>query len=116
MASPRGVACYGQVTLTLPMQRPRGDDTMAVATDLTPSVKEEQTIAEKKRLALNYLNDAWDDAMAEGVDPDILAHAALFTALSDLIAAYGEEAVADFAEKLPKRIRAFEFSLDVTVQ
>ena len=69
MASPRGVACYGQVTLTLPMQRPRGDDTMAVATDLTPSVKEEQTIAEKKRLALNYLNDAWDDAMAEGVDP-----------------------------------------------
>ncbi len=86
------------------------------ATEQAPCAKEERSIAEKKRLALNYLSEAWDDAMEEGVDPDILAHAALFTALSDLIAAYGEEAVAEFANNLPKRIRAFEFSIDVTVQ
>ncbi len=89
---------------------------MTVATELAPVAKEERSIAEKKRMALNYLSEAWDEAMAEGVDPDILAHAALFTALSDLIAAYGEEAVAEFAAGLPKRIRAFEFSIDVTVQ
>jgi len=89
---------------------------MAVATETTPSAKEERSIAEKKRVALNCLNDAWDEALGEGVDPDILAHAALFTALSDLVAAYGEEAVAEFATKLPQRVRDFEFSLDVTVQ
>ena len=50
------------------------------------------------------------------IDPDILANSALFLALSDLVAAYGEEAVAEFARALPKRIEAFEFSIDVTVQ
>jgi hypothetical protein len=91
---------------------------MTIATELAPSAKEEErSIAEKKRLALTCLSDAWDEAMAENVDPDILAHASLFMALSDMIAAYGEEAVADFASRLPKRIRAFEFSVDdVTVQ
>jgi hypothetical protein len=89
---------------------------MTIATEATPVVREEPTIAEKKRLALTCLSDAWDEAMAEGVDPDILAQAALFTALADMVAAYGEQAVAEFAAKLPKRIRDFEFSVDVTVQ
>ena len=70
------------------------------------------TIAEKKRVALNYLSDAWDNALAEGVDPEILAHAALFTALCDLIATYGEDAVAELATTLPKRIRDLEFTVD----
>ena len=47
---------------------------------------------------------------------EILAHAALFTALSDLIMTYGEDAVADLAGSLPGRIRAFEFSLERTIQ
>jgi hypothetical protein len=78
--------------------------------------REDHAIAEKKRRALDYLSDAWDGAIAEGVDPEILAHAALFTALADLIATYGEDAVADLAERLPGRIRAFEFSIDRAVQ
>jgi hypothetical protein len=77
---------------------------------------EDRAIAEKKRVALAYLNEAWDGAMAEGVDPEILAHAALFAALSDLISTYGEEAVAELAKGLPGRIRGFEFSLACTVQ
>jgi hypothetical protein len=77
---------------------------------------EERAIAEKKRLALAYLTEAWDEAVAEGVDSDILAHAALFTALSDLIGTYGEQAVAKLAEGLPRRIQAFEFSLARSVQ
>jgi hypothetical protein len=72
----------------------------------------EMPIAEKKRVALAYLSRAWDGALAEGVDPEILAHAALFTALCDLIATYGEEPVAELANSLPKRIRAFEFTVD----
>jgi hypothetical protein len=70
------------------------------------------TIAAKKRLALTYLNEAWEEAIAEGVDPEIVAHAALFTALCDLIATYGEEAVAELAESLPSRIRDLEFTVD----
>ncbi len=78
--------------------------------------QDEVSIAEKKRLALAYLSEAWDGAMAEGVDPEIVAHAALFTALADLIATYGEEAVAELTKTLPRRVEALEFSLDRQVQ
>lgn len=78
--------------------------------------QEDLAIAEKKRVALTYLSEAWDEAVAEGVDSEILAHAALFAALSDLISTYGEEAVAGLAERLPERVRAGEFSLEKSVQ
>ena len=89
---------------------------MTTAVQEETGVAGDNGIAAKKRLALAYLSEAWDGAMAEGVDPDILAHAALFTALSDLIGAYGEEAVAELAKGLPNRIRSFEFSLERVVQ
>jgi len=78
--------------------------------------QDDVSIAEKKRLALAYLSEAWDGAMAEGVDPEIVAHAALFTALADLIATYGEEAVAELTKTLPRRVEALEFSLNPSVQ
>lgn len=83
-------------------------------TALAQEAPEEEVmgIAEKKRVALAYLSEAWDEAMAEGVDSEILAHAALFTALCDLIATYGEEPVAELAASLPRRIRAREFTVD----
>ena len=84
---------------------------MTIADD-TAAVADEISIAEKKRVALACLSEAWDEAMAEGVDSEIVAHAALFTALCDLIAAYGEEPVAELATSLPKRIRAREFTVD----
>ena len=77
---------------------------------------EDTAIAEKKRLALTYLNEAWNDALAEGVDSEILAHVALFTALSDLVETYGEAAVAELAGTLPNRIESREFSLKQAVQ
>ncbi len=80
-----------------------------------PGIEDGQ-IAEKKRLALAYLSEAWDGAMAEGVDPEILAHVALFTAFADLVATYGEDAVAELASTLPRRIQALEFSLDRAIQ
>jgi hypothetical protein len=77
---------------------------------------DDMAIAEKKRVALAYLTEAFDEAIAEGVDPEIVAHAALFTALADLIEIYGEEAVAGLANSLPARVRAFEFSTGRIVQ
>ncbi|MGV8841274.1 MAG: hypothetical protein ACWA6X_13350 [Bauldia sp.] len=73
-------------------------------------------IAEQKKVALAYLTQAWDDAVAEGVESDVLAHAALFAALSDLIMSYGEEAVAELASNLEARIRNREFTLNRTLQ
>jgi len=51
---------------------------------------------------------------AEAVSAAELMHGPL--ALADLIGTYGEEAVADLAKGLPGRIRAFEFSVERTVQ
>jgi hypothetical protein len=73
-------------------------------------------IAAQKRRALDYLNEAWNEAMAEGVAPEIFAHAALFTAFADLVCVYGEEAVAELARSLPRRIEALEFTVDRSVQ
>ena len=89
---------------------------MSTAAEHGTAAHEERAIAEKKRIALAFLSEAWDDALAEGVDAEILAHVALFTALSDLVTTYGEEAVANLANTLSGRIRAFEFSLVQQVQ
>ena len=77
---------------------------------------EANEIAEQKRAALALLTEAWDEAIAAGIEPDILAHAALFTALADLIDTYGEDAVADLTVSLPDRVRRGEFTLLRTVQ
>ena len=66
---------------------------------------------EQKRVALNYLNEAWTEARLDGIDGDCLAQACLFTALAELVTTYGEEAAASFADGLAKRIRNGEFSL-----
>jgi hypothetical protein len=73
-------------------------------------------IAEQKKVALAYLTQAWDEAVAEGVESDVLAHAALFAALSDLVLSYGEDAVAELAASLENRIRNREFSVTRTIQ
>lgn len=70
------------------------------------------TESEQRRVALQNILDAWDEALAEGVDADILATTAIFAALSDMVEAYGEEAVAEMANGLPDRVRQGEFTLN----
>ena len=72
---------------------------------------ESEDLATQKREAYQRLSAVWQDALGAGIEPDVLAHVALFAALKDLVATYGEAAVADFAERLPARIKAGEFSL-----
>ena len=60
--------------------------------------------------ALKFILEAWDEGVEEGHDPDLLANAALFTALSGLVATYGETAVIELVRKLPLRILGGEFS------
>lgn len=69
---------------------------------------------EQRRIALQIFLDAWDDALAEGVDPDVLASTAIFAALSDMVETYGEEAVAEMTNGLKDRVRQGEFTLNQT--
>ena len=61
--------------------------------------------------ALNFMLEAWDEALATGIAPELLAYAAIYTALTDLVAAFGEDAVASLASGLAARVRRGEFSL-----
>jgi len=67
---------------------------------------------EQKMAALSYLNEAWAEARLDGVDDDAMAQACLFAAIAELVTTYGESAAADYADKLSKRIRNGEFTLD----
>jgi hypothetical protein len=66
---------------------------------------------EQKQVALTYLNEAWAEALHDGIDGDCLAQASLFAAFNELVNTYGEEAVAKFVEGLPARVRSGEFSI-----
>jgi hypothetical protein len=72
--------------------------------------------SDQKRLALGYLQDAWAEAAHHGIESDCLAQTALFLAFAELIATYGEEAAARFAENLAPRIRNGEFSVKLSRQ
>ncbi|MDQ8731475.1 hypothetical protein [Bradyrhizobium sp. LHD-71] len=65
----------------------------------------------QKRIALSYLSEAWAEARLDGIDGDCLAQASLFTAFAELVATYGEEAVAKFVEGLSARVKNGEFSV-----
>ena len=69
-----------------------------------------------KYTALRYILEAWEEAVYDGLDPDCIATAAIFAALSDMIATYGEEPVAHMTARLPERIRAGEFTVSKTKQ
>ncbi len=67
--------------------------------------------AEHKGRALELILDAWEKALAEGAEPEIIASVAIYAALADMVDRYGENAVADFCATLPERTRKGEFTL-----
>jgi hypothetical protein len=71
---------------------------------------------EQKRVALNYLNEAWAEAVHDGVDDDCMAQACLFAALAELVATYGEDATATYAETLATKVRNGEYTIDIARQ
>lgn len=66
--------------------------------------------------ALSLILAAWDEGTESGVSPEQMAYAALFTALTDLVSLYGEDAVRKLTQGLDKRVEAGEFTLDRTLQ
>lgn len=65
--------------------------------------------------ALSHLNEAWSEARLDGVDDDAMAQACLFAAFAELVSTYGENAAAEYADTISKRIRNGEFTLQVEV-
>lgn len=64
-----------------------------------------------KARALQLILDAWDKALADGAEPEMVASVAIYAALADMVDRYGEEAVAEFCQSLPERVRRGEFTL-----
>ncbi|MBN8955674.1 MAG: hypothetical protein J0H17_03635 [Rhizobiales bacterium] len=82
----------------------------------TATVHQTASDQEQKRMAVGYVQEAWAEAVLDGVDPDCLAQACLFAALAELVTTYGEDAAANYAEGLVTRIRNGEFSLALARQ
>jgi hypothetical protein len=66
---------------------------------------------DRKGRALELILDAWDKALADGVEPEVIASVAIYAALADMVDRYGEDAVAEFCAGLPERARCGEFTL-----
>ena len=60
--------------------------------------------------ALDLIIAAWEEGTESGIAPEMMAYAALYAGLSDLVGAYGETHVAAMAERLAFRIRNGEFT------
>ena len=61
--------------------------------------------------ALNFILAAWEEGTGSGIAPEMMAYAALYTALTDLVAAYGEASVVGLVDGLKGRVERGEFSL-----
>jgi hypothetical protein len=70
--------------------------------------------AESRVAALDYVSEAFAEAVLDGVEVEAFAEAAIATALRELVAAHGEERVANIVQTFPERVRAGEFSSRLT--
>ena len=50
--------------------------------------------------ALNFILEAWEEGTGSGIAPELMAYAALYTALTDLVAAFGEDSVVSLVNGL----------------
>jgi hypothetical protein len=77
---------------------------------------QESDALDARQEALRYILEAWEEALHDGIEPEMLANAALYAALADLIDVYGENAVAKMTSGLSRRIHHGEFTLRRTAQ
>ena len=61
--------------------------------------------------ALDMILDAWETGAESGIPPEMMAYAALYTALTDLVATFGEDNVVQLIEGLKPRLKRGEFTV-----
>jgi hypothetical protein len=70
----------------------------------------ERIRAEKRLAALENQHEAWADGISEGIDPEILASAALETAILGLVESCGEASAANLLEIVRGKLATGGFS------
>ncbi len=83
---------------------------------LSLPAREQLSDAEQKQAALGHVHEAWAESRHDGIDGDCMAQACLFSALSELVGTYGEDATARFTDGLGVRIKNGEFSIELPRQ
>ncbi|MEP9388905.1 hypothetical protein [Mesorhizobium sp. KR9-304] len=76
-------------------------------TDLDALVREEKRLS-----AAENHSEAWAEGLSAGIEPEIIAEAALTTALAELLRASGEPAALTMIERMRDRVIAGEFAPD----
>jgi hypothetical protein len=74
-------------------------------TDLDALVREE-----KRLTAVESHNEAWAEGLSAGIEPEIIAEAALATAVGELLRANGERAALALIERMRDRVIAGDFA------
>jgi hypothetical protein len=70
----------------------------------------EALVREEKRLtAVESHNEAWAEGLSAGIEPEIIAEAAMQTALAELTRSGGEKAALALLERMRERVIAGEF-------
>ncbi len=77
----------------------------------------DDAIAQEKRVVAREMqSETFADGMIEGIEAEILAEAAIATALEAMIGLQGEDKTVELVQSLRERIIAGEFSGDRTLQ
>ena len=82
----------------------------AMTVSVADTAPDETFGIEDREVALAFVTEAFAEAILAGIEGECFAHAAMFAALQELVATYGEDPVIAFAERLPARVRSGEFS------
>ena len=70
---------------------------------------DEMIANEKRQVALEYQDEAWAGGLMDGIDKDIMAEAAIETALRELVESTGEDEVIAYVERLRERVVSGSF-------
>lgn len=73
-------------------------------------MSEDRHSADDSLLALDLIRAAWERGEESGVPQELMAYAAVFSGMRDLVTIFGEKAAAEMARNLESRIRQGEFS------
>ena len=82
----------------------------------TPDEIDDLIVQEKFQAALSVQHDAWAESSADGIEPEIIADAALSAALGEIVGLLGEEHAEALLDDMRQRILAGEFSPGRTLQ
>lgn len=76
----------------------------------------DQLIREEKRLtAVESYEDAWAEGRAAGIEPDIMADAAIETALGELMRCSGEKAALALIDRMRERLVSGAFDPELRI-